>query len=72
METNLYYFGQQTSGLSLADASRHLYRKELIYVGEFKKPLPNGTTQDFSVTPERLKHWKESSGSHCITGQKTR
>ena len=53
-----YLFGQKTSALTLSDATTNCYRKELIYCGNFSKPNADGTEQPFTVTLERLQHWK--------------
>lgn len=36
------------------------YRKEVIYVGTFYAPTPDGDRQKFSVTESDLQHWKKS------------
>jgi hypothetical protein len=36
------------------------YRKEVIYVGTFFAPTPDGDRRKFDVTPSDLEHWKKS------------
>lgn len=36
------------------------WEKEVIYVGSFVAPQPDGSSQKFSVSEDDLKHWKQS------------
>lgn len=53
---SVYFCGQHTSPMQLSDAAQNIYRKELIYVGDFTKKLKDGTEQPFTITAAWLTH----------------